>query len=149
MAVRVKPQAVMKALSDETRLRCLALLYSSRDELCVGDLIEALNLPQPKVSRHLSALRSAQLVVDRRQATWVYYRLNPDLPSWARGIFRHAIEGFREDARAERDLRRLQRAVSHRLAAMAADITRQRTGVRDAGAMGESPIANENRRIAE
>jgi ArsR family transcriptional regulator len=70
----VKPfSRLFKALSDETRLRIVALL--SHGELCVCHLEEALGLSQPKVSRHLAALRSAGVVADRREGTWVYYRL--------------------------------------------------------------------------
>jgi len=64
---------LFKALSDETRLRILALL--SHGELCVCDLIEILDLPQSTVSRHLAYLRNSDLVNDRRQGIWMYYRL--------------------------------------------------------------------------
>ncbi len=66
---------IFKALADETRLRILALLTSG--ELCVCDLMAALELPQSTVSRHLATLRNAGLVVDRRQGVWMYYRLAP------------------------------------------------------------------------
>ena len=62
-----------KALSDETRLRILALLTAG--ELCVCDLMAVLELPQSTVSRHLAYLRNAGLVEDRRQGVWMYYRL--------------------------------------------------------------------------
>jgi ArsR family transcriptional regulator len=64
-----------KALADETRLRILALLVQG--ELCVCDLMAALDLPQSTVSRHLATLRNAGLVDDRRQGIWMYYRLAP------------------------------------------------------------------------
>jgi ArsR family transcriptional regulator len=62
-----------KALSDETRLRILALLTNG--ELCVCDLMAVLDLPQSTVSRHLAYLRHAGLVEDRRRGVWMYYRL--------------------------------------------------------------------------
>ena len=68
---------IFKALGDETRLRIMALLVSAR-ELCVCDIMAALNLPQSTVSRHLSYLRNAGLVVDRRQGIWMYYRTNSE-----------------------------------------------------------------------
>jgi ArsR family transcriptional regulator, arsenate/arsenite/antimonite-responsive transcriptional repressor len=64
---------LFKALSDETRLRILALL--SAGELCVCDLMAILDLPQSTVSRHLAYLRNSSLVVDRREGVWMYYRL--------------------------------------------------------------------------
>lgn len=59
------------ALSDPTRLRILHFL--SNGELCVGDLVELLNVPQPKVSRHLNHLREAGLVNVRRSGLWAFY----------------------------------------------------------------------------
>ncbi len=64
---------LFKALSDETRLRILALL--THGELCVCDLMAILDLPQSTVSRHLAYLRSNGLVHDRRAGVWMYYRL--------------------------------------------------------------------------
>lgn len=70
-----------KALADETRLKML-LLIEQHDELCVCDLMTALNEAQPKISRHLAQLRKQGLLLDRRQGQWVHYRLNPDVPRW-------------------------------------------------------------------
>jgi ArsR family transcriptional regulator len=64
---------LFKALSDETRLRLLALL--GQGELCVCDLMAILDLPQSTVSRHLAYLRHAGLVEDRRQGIWMFYSL--------------------------------------------------------------------------
>jgi ArsR family transcriptional regulator len=64
---------LFKALADETRVRIVALLGPG--ELCVCELQEVLDLPQPTVSRHLALLRAAGLVQDRREGNWVYYRL--------------------------------------------------------------------------
>jgi ArsR family transcriptional regulator, arsenate/arsenite/antimonite-responsive transcriptional repressor len=64
---------LFKALGDETRLRIVALL--SHGELCVCHLEDALQISQPKVSRHLALLRLAGVVDGRRDGTWVYYRL--------------------------------------------------------------------------
>jgi ArsR family transcriptional regulator len=62
-----------KAFSDETRLRILHLLLNG--ELCICDLMEVLDLPQSKVSRHMAYLKNAGLVDDRRKAVWIYYSL--------------------------------------------------------------------------
>jgi ArsR family transcriptional regulator len=70
-----------KALSDETRLRILALL--SNGEMCVCDLMAILDLPQSTVSRHLAYLRNAGWVEDRRRGVWMYYRLCDDNESFA------------------------------------------------------------------
>jgi len=66
----------LKALSDETRLRIINLLYEK--ELCVCDIMEVLQINQTKASRHLIYLKNAGLVNDRKQAQWVHYSLIPD-----------------------------------------------------------------------
>jgi len=63
-----------KALSDETRLRIIKLL--EKGELCVCDLVAALDQVQPKISFHLSALKDAGLVRDRKEGKWIHYRLD-------------------------------------------------------------------------
>jgi len=79
------PLQLFKALSDETRLKSLLLLHSE-GELCVCELMSALNEIQPKISRHLALLREQKILLDRRQGQWIYYRLNPDLPDWIAGV---------------------------------------------------------------
>ena len=64
---------MFRAFSDRTRLRILSLLRSR--EVCVGDLVEILQVPQPRISRHLAYLRKAELVVVRKAGLWSYYSL--------------------------------------------------------------------------
>ena len=65
---------IFKALSEETRLRIFVLL--TQGEMCVCELMAILQLPQSTVSRHLSYLKNAGLVDDRRQGMWMFYRLS-------------------------------------------------------------------------
>jgi len=81
-----------KALCDPTRLRMLVLL-GCEGELCVCELTHALDEIQPKISRHLAQLREIGAVQDRRQGQWIYYRLNPELPDWARTVLAATAEG--------------------------------------------------------
>lgn len=78
----MSPVQFYKCLADETRLRCL-LLIMAQQELCVCELMEAIDEHQPKVSRHLAQLRKCELLTDRRQGQWVFYRINQNLPAWA------------------------------------------------------------------
>jgi ArsR family transcriptional regulator, arsenate/arsenite/antimonite-responsive transcriptional repressor len=66
-----------KALADETRLRIMALLLNS-GELCVCDITATLQLPQSTVSRHLSYLKNAGWVIDRREGVWIIYAVTAD-----------------------------------------------------------------------
>jgi ArsR family transcriptional regulator len=65
---------IFKSLGDETRLRLLALLLE-QDELCVCYLVDVLQLPQSTVSRHLSLLKRAGWLKDRREGVWIYYSI--------------------------------------------------------------------------
>jgi ArsR family transcriptional regulator, arsenate/arsenite/antimonite-responsive transcriptional repressor len=64
---------MFRAFSDRTRLRILHVLQHG--ELCVGDLVEILAVPQPRASRHLAYLRKAGLVAVRKAGLWSYYSL--------------------------------------------------------------------------
>jgi ArsR family transcriptional regulator len=81
---------LFKALGDETRLRIVALL--AHRALCVCHIQEALGLSQPNASRHLGVLRAAGVVEDRREGSWVYYRLaaqkDPDRDRQLRQLIR-------------------------------------------------------------
>jgi len=67
--------SMFRAFSDRTRLRILHLLQGG--EFCVGDLVESLRAPQPRISRHLAYLRKAKLVVVRKSGQWSHYSLAP------------------------------------------------------------------------
>ncbi len=66
--------SIFKALSEETRLQMLGLLMH-QGELCVCDFMQVLDITQSKASRHLRHLVNAGLLDDRRETTWVYFRL--------------------------------------------------------------------------
>ncbi len=83
--IPITPPTLFKALADETRTR-IVLLITHEQELCVCELTCALDLSQPKISRHLAQLRASGLLADRRQGQWVYYRLHPDLPHWIQDV---------------------------------------------------------------
>lgn len=79
------PLALLSALSEPTRLGAIQILADGREH-CVCQLMARLDASQSRMSRHMQTLKQAGLVVDRRDAQWVRYRLNPDLPEHARAI---------------------------------------------------------------
>jgi len=87
---------IFKALSDETRLRIIKLL--EQGELCVCDITAALDMVQPKVSFHLSALKDAGLIKDRKQGKWVHYSLN-EKDLFRRMLILSACERMQDSAR--------------------------------------------------
>jgi len=73
-----KQSRFFKALADETRLRILNLLEVR--EMCVCEVMVALDLTQPTASHHLGLLESAGFVKARKEGKWVFYKVaNPDL----------------------------------------------------------------------
>ncbi|WDE13021.1 metalloregulator ArsR/SmtB family transcription factor [Thalassomonas haliotis] len=70
-----------KALSDDTRLQLILLIFAEQ-ELCVCELTQALDLSQPKISRHIAILRQLGLLTDRRAGKWVFYSLSDKLANW-------------------------------------------------------------------
>ena len=66
------PTQLCKCLGDDIRLSLICLLHG-QGEVCVCDLVDAMQAPQSTVSRHLAQLRQCELVVARRQGTWMHY----------------------------------------------------------------------------
>ncbi|HAK60627.1 MAG TPA: ArsR family transcriptional regulator [Nitrospiraceae bacterium] len=97
--------SIFKALSDETRLRIVKLL--EQGELCVCDLVAALGMVQPKVSFHLSVLKEAGFITDRKQGRWIHYRLD-DSDMMRRMLLLSVCERISDGAAAE-DRKRLSR----------------------------------------
>lgn len=105
-------QKVFKTLADPTRLRILRLL--EQEELIVGELMSILGMAQSRVSRHLAILREAGLLADRRDGTFVAYRLIlPDDGPW-REAWEFARGRLAEDATSERDDALLRRTLAAR-----------------------------------
>lgn len=88
----IDPITFYKSLSDEIRLKTL-LLAHYHGELCVCELMIALDEDsQPKVSRNLAVLKKAQVITDRKHGQWVFYRINPKLPIWAKTVIAQTTE---------------------------------------------------------
>lgn len=85
----MSPLELFKALSDLTRLQCVLLIQQEK-ELCVCELMAALELSQPKISRHLALLKETGLLEAERRGQWIYYRLSSELDSWVLSIIEQA-----------------------------------------------------------
>jgi ArsR family transcriptional regulator len=81
----LSPTEFYKALADDIRLISL-MLIQEKGELCVCELMAALEESQPKISRHLAQLRKSGLLIDKRRKQWVYYRLHPLMHDWMRQV---------------------------------------------------------------
>ncbi|MEM5529953.1 metalloregulator ArsR/SmtB family transcription factor [Gammaproteobacteria bacterium AS21] len=88
----IDPVSFYKCLSDSVRLKTLMLTHY-HGELCVCEIMHALQEnSQPKVSRNLAVLKKQGILTTRKHGQWVFYRLNPALPPWAKTVIAQSSE---------------------------------------------------------
>jgi ArsR family transcriptional regulator len=105
---RYSLERLFRALADRTRLRLINLMADQ--ELCVCYLVEVIDAPQPKISRHLAYLRRAGIVLARRDGKWMHYKLVVPADPHAAAILKTALQALRQDKELQRDFQRLSRA---------------------------------------
>lgn len=103
---------LFKLLADPTRARLLHAL--THGEFCVCELTDAIQAPQYKVSRNLSALRKGGWVVERRDGTWIYYRLAPKRAELVKEVVRLVSKYGLDGKTLAADAKRLQRRLALR-----------------------------------
>ncbi len=103
---------LLRALSDATRLRIVALL--ERDELSVHELQEITRLGQSRISTHLGQLQDAGLVESRREGKRTFYKLNSQAQGAPAEFIQLAIRGAKELPEQAGDLINLKRVLNRR-----------------------------------
>jgi len=102
---------MFRAFSDPLRLRILHLLLLEK-QMCVGDLVAVLRVPQPTASRHLSYLRRSGLVSTRKNGLWTYYSLLPARSTFHRELMKclrtcfEDVPDLSKDARRAKEMRK-------------------------------------------
>src|SRR5208337_177778 len=102
----------LRALSDPTRLRIIALLH--KDELSVNELQEITRMGQSRISTHLGLLQDAGLVQSRREGKRTFYRLNPQASGATDEFIQLAIRGAKELPEQGADQINLKRILARR-----------------------------------
>lgn len=102
----------LRALSDATRLRIVALL--ERDELSVNELQEITRMGQSRISTHLGLLADCELVKARREGKRTFYKLNPAADGPTGEFIQLAIKGAHELPEHAHDLINLKRILNRR-----------------------------------
>jgi len=102
----------LRALSDPTRLRIVALL--EKDELSVNELQEITRMGQSRISTHLGLLQDSGLVQSRREGKRTFYRPNPEADSMVREFIQLAIRGAGELPEHDGDQINLKRILHRR-----------------------------------
>ena len=64
---------IIKSLSDEIRLRIINILHYS--DLYVCEIVDILKLPQSTVSRHLTIMKNADVIMDTKEGSWIKYSI--------------------------------------------------------------------------
>lgn len=105
-------EEIFRALADQSRLRIARLLFVG-GEACVCELMDALQLPQYSVSRHLSILRHAGIVVERRDGAWRYYSILPQPDSFLGSLLTLIENGLKEKL-FDKDLKRFKKRLALR-----------------------------------
>jgi ArsR family transcriptional regulator, arsenate/arsenite/antimonite-responsive transcriptional repressor len=100
-----------QAIADPTRVRIIAALR--RGELCVCELVDALEISQSTLSGHLQVLRQTGLVITRKDGRWIYYSLTDRKTALIEALFFH-IQPDRVDPRLRRDSKRIERRLAIR-----------------------------------
>lgn len=94
-----------KALSDATRVRILCALFDQ--ELCVCEMVDALEMSQSTLSSHLQLIRQSGLVSTTRRHKMVAYELTEEARKLLGEIFRANCEALSTDKRLKRDKARV------------------------------------------
>ena len=98
---------LFKALSDLTRLRIVYLLINAKSELCICELMEALNIPQYNISKHMKELKHAGLVKERKEGRFVFYTLLECCCDFSKSVF-DAVRTV-DHKQLDADLKRLRK----------------------------------------
>src|SRR5687768_4113117 len=102
----------LRALSDPTRLRILALL--EKDELSVNELQEVTKLGQSRISTHLGLLQESGFLQNRRDGKRTFYKLNSAPENGIAQFIKIAIQGAREMPEFQNDHLNLKRILARR-----------------------------------
>jgi ArsR family transcriptional regulator len=97
---------LFKALSDETRIRILKVLLER--ECCVCEVMQALDISQPRASRNLGILEDAGFVKSRRDGLWIVYSI--DEQSYKASLVELLRSSLVNDETILRDRKRLSHA---------------------------------------
>jgi ArsR family transcriptional regulator, arsenate/arsenite/antimonite-responsive transcriptional repressor len=97
-----------KALSDPNRIRIVKML--GERELCMCEVREVLGLSNSTVSKHLTILRDAGLLVDSKDGRWVNFRLNDRTDQrFIRSLLSLVRSSFDDDSAIQEDTKKLRR----------------------------------------
>jgi ArsR family transcriptional regulator len=103
--------AIARTLGDPTRIRVMAALRNG--ELCVCELVDALDISQSSLSSHLQICREVGVVTTRKESRWIYYSLSAGYAPLIETIFSE-LQTLGRDEQLRQDHRRLKKRLQMR-----------------------------------
>jgi ArsR family transcriptional regulator len=94
---------ILKALSDESRIRIIALL-KERNSLCVCEITQVIGLSQPTISSHLKKLQDAEIITYSKDGLWVNYTLDENMEKEIEELLGAVVQILSEDERIKSDV---------------------------------------------
>jgi ArsR family transcriptional regulator len=104
--------SIGQAIVDPTRVRVIAALRYG--ELCVCELVDALEISQSTLSTHLQVLRQTGVVNTKKEGRWIYYSLTDQKRGLIEAIFSQIQPQSDSDPRLRRDSKRIAERLSIR-----------------------------------
>lgn len=99
---------IIKALSDENRIRIICLLKNKKD-ICVCEITEIIGLAQPTISSHLKLLENAGLIESYKSGLWVNYNISSNLDSFSEHCIETLCKNLKNDKQIKSDLEKIKR----------------------------------------
>jgi ArsR family transcriptional regulator, arsenate/arsenite/antimonite-responsive transcriptional repressor len=97
---------IIKALSDESRIRIVNLL-KAKSGVCVCEITEIINLSQPTISSHLKKLEEAGIITFRKDGLWVNYYLSEEMDSESKELIDLIVKVIEKDPDIKNDLQKI------------------------------------------
>jgi ArsR family transcriptional regulator len=111
--INVELQQICQALSDPHRIRIVRLMATSRDSTCLCELVDSLQEPQYKLSRHIKVLRQAGILTAQKEGRWVYHHLVLK-PAYLEHLYALITEYPDRDGVFAKDAKRFQKRLALR-----------------------------------
>jgi ArsR family transcriptional regulator, arsenate/arsenite/antimonite-responsive transcriptional repressor len=97
---------ILKALSDESRIRIVNLLKAKKG-ICVCEITDIINLSQPTISSHLKKLEEAEIITFKKDGLWVNYYLNDKMDAESMELVYLIIRSLEKDPAIRKDLQKI------------------------------------------
>jgi len=99
---------ILKALSDESRIRIICLLFH-KSGLCVYEIQKIIGLSQSTISFHLKKLEEAEIITYIKSGLWVNYSINGNLETNLRNIINLLVAQLNNDKKIKEDLKKAEK----------------------------------------